>query len=105
MDIIVGAKNFQLTPALREYTEQKIKKLEHLWQAIIVVHLELESRLLKSVGSVFEVRARVIIPGPDIEVAAEAQDMYQAIDQILIKLKRQVTKVHGKFISKRTAKQ
>ncbi|HCU47925.1 TPA: ribosome-associated translation inhibitor RaiA [Patescibacteria group bacterium] len=96
MNIIVGAKNFKLTPALTSYVEDKIRKLEHFWGRIIRANVELSTARVKSAGEQAHVRVWLEVPGPDIEAEVEGPDMYAAIDLVMPKLERQIGRARGK---------
>lgn len=103
MNIVVGAKNFRLTPALTTYVEEKVGKLEHFWSEIIRANVELSVGRVKSAGEIFHVRVLLEVPGRDIEAEVEAPGMYTAIDIILPKLEKQIAKARGKMKARRRA--
>ncbi len=104
MNIIVSAKNFPLTKALKDFATLKTQKLGRLWKRIISVHFELQSEKSKTSGTEFTAKARVVVPGPDIEAEGKARDMYKAIDNVVQKIKIQLGKVKGKLIDKKVVR-
>lgn len=96
MDIIVGAKNFELTPSLRTYVEGKVGKLQHFWKEIIRARVELTVEESLKTGARYLVTVTLEVPGPDIRVEEEAGEMHAAIDMAIPVLERLVEKVKGK---------
>ncbi|MEQ6377592.1 ribosome-associated translation inhibitor RaiA [Bacillaceae bacterium S4-13-58] len=94
----VRGENIEVTPAIREYVEKKIGKLERYFDTppSSEVHVNL---------SVYndEQKIEVTIPMINLLLRAEEQhtDMYAAIDLVVDKLERQIrkykTKVNRKF--------
>ncbi|MCB5934608.1 ribosome-associated translation inhibitor RaiA [Caldibacillus thermoamylovorans] len=99
MKFNIRGENIEVTPALREYTEKKITKLEKYFtdttEAIAYVNLKVYN------GK--KTKVEVTIPLPQLVLRAEElnDDMYAGIDLITDKLERQIrkykTKVNRKF--------
>lgn len=104
MDIIVKAKDFSLTPSLHTFVEEKIGKVTHFWEEIIRADVEMGMQKTKSVGNMFFVNVRLEVPGPDIKAEAESPDIHSAIDEVVVKLERQIRKVKGKYLDRRQSR-
>jgi len=99
MKFNVRGENIEVTPALREYTEKKISKLEKYFnnETQANVHVKLK------VYNDKKTKVEVTIPLPNLTLRAEVvnEDMYAGIDLIADKLERQIrkhkTKVNRKF--------
>ncbi|MGN1399878.1 MAG: ribosome hibernation-promoting factor, HPF/YfiA family [Bacillus sp. (in: firmicutes)] len=99
MDFNIRGENIEVTPALREYVEKKIRKLEKYFtntpNANVYVNLKVYNDKTCKV--------EVTVPMPNLVLRAEERnaDMYAAIDTITDKLERQIrkhkTKVNRKF--------
>ncbi len=99
MDYNIRGENIEVTPALRDYAEKKIGKLERYFNntpnANVYVNLKVYNDKTAKV--------EITIPMPNLVLRAEEQntDMYAAIDIITDKLERQIrkhkTKVNRKF--------
>ncbi|MDX8363831.1 MULTISPECIES: ribosome-associated translation inhibitor RaiA [Bacillaceae] len=95
----IRGENIEVTPALREYVEKKIGKLERYFDdsSDATVHVNLK------VHSDKHSKIEVTIPMSQLLLRAEEnhEDMYAAIDLVLDKLERQIrkhkTKVNRKF--------
>jgi len=102
MNYNIRGENIEVTPAIREYVEKKITKLERYFtetpQANVNVNLKTYSDK--------KAKVEVTIPMPNLVLRAEEvhDDMYAAIDLITDKLERQIrkhkTKVNRKFREK-----
>lgn len=95
----VRGENIEITPALREYTEKKIGKLERYFEDSVEANVNVNLKFYNDQESKIE----VTIPMTDLVLRAEEhnQDMYAAIDLVVNKLERQIrkhkTKVNRKF--------
>lgn len=90
MQINVRGANLEVTPALREHVEKKLRRLRRYFDDApeeIVAHVTL--RVVRN-QSVVE----VTVPMPGLILRAEVRhaDMYAAIDLVIDKLERQVRK-------------
>ncbi|EIJ80544.1 sigma 54 modulation protein/ribosomal protein S30EA [Bacillus methanolicus PB1] len=102
MNFKIRGENIEVTPALREYVEKKISKLERYFTETpkANVHVNLKTYSDKSA------KVEVTIPMTNLVLRAEEvhEDMYAAIDLIADKLERQIrkhkTKVNRKFREK-----
>ena len=95
----VRGENIEVTPALREYVESKVSKIEKYFDEVpeANVHVNLK------VYSDRQGKAEVTIPLPNLVLRAEetSPDLYGSIDLVSDKLERQMrkylTKVNRKF--------
>ncbi|MGM7634529.1 ribosome hibernation-promoting factor, HPF/YfiA family [Bacillus sp. Hm123] len=102
MDYNIRGENIEVTPAIREYVEKKIGKLERYFNETpnATVHVNLK------VYSDKNSKVEVTIPMKNLVLRAEERnaDMYAGIDLIVDKLERQIrkhkTKVNRKFREK-----
>ncbi|MEH7112737.1 ribosome-associated translation inhibitor RaiA [Neobacillus niacini] len=102
MNYNVRGENIEVTPAIREYVEKKISKLERYFTEApeATVHVNLKFNQDKTS------KVEVTIPLPNLVLRAEETnvDMYAGIDLISDKLERQIrkhkTKVNRKFREK-----
>ncbi|RFU63937.1 ribosome hibernation-promoting factor, HPF/YfiA family [Peribacillus glennii] len=98
MNYNVRGENIEVTPAIREYVERKIGKLERYFSDTSNADAHVNLKVNNSTSKV-----EVTIPMPNLVLRAEEAnaDMYAAIDLIVDKLERQIrkhkTKVNRKF--------
>ncbi|MCM3727681.1 ribosome-associated translation inhibitor RaiA [Neobacillus cucumis] len=98
----VRGENIEVTPAIREYVEKKISKLERYFTEAPDAKVNVNLRFNQDKSS----KVEVTIPLQQLVLRAEETniDMYAAIDLITDKLERQIrkhkTKVNRKFREK-----
>lgn len=99
MRMNIRGENLEVTPALREYVDKKLGRLERYFDTPLnnTVHVTLSVVRDKHV-------VEVTIPLPGVLLRAEARndDMYASIDLVVDKLERQIrkhkTKVNRKLV-------
>jgi putative sigma-54 modulation protein len=98
----VRGENIEVTPAIREYVEKKIAKLERYFTEAPDAKVNVNLKFNQDKTS----KVEVTIPLPQLVLRAEETnvDMYAGIDLITDKLERQIrkhkTKVNRKFREK-----
>ncbi|WP_369901837.1 ribosome hibernation-promoting factor, HPF/YfiA family [Bacillus manliponensis] len=103
MKFNIRGENIEVTPALKEYVEKKLGKLERYFDTFPEIKVNLKVYSDKQ-------RVEVTIPFPDLLLRAEEtnDDMYSAIDLVLDKIERQIrkhkTKVNRKLREKGSPK-
>lgn len=103
MQMIVKGRHMDVTPAIREYAEEKIGRVAkildgQLMSAEVEVYAERNPSIEN--GQVAEVTIHT--KGPVIRAKEAASDMYAAIDLVSEKLERQVRKYKTKMIDRHT---
>ena len=102
MNYNIRGENIEVTPAIREYVEKKIAKLERYFTESPEANVHVNLKTYQDKTS----KVEVTIPMPNLVLRAEEVhgDMYAAIDLITDKLERQIrkhkTKVNRKFREK-----
>lgn len=79
--------NVEITDAIRDFTEKKLKRLSPHEDSITHIHFTFNVDKLNQIAE-----GQVSIPGNTIHAKAEATDLYAAIDNMLDKLLRQLNK-------------
>ncbi|WP_459501838.1 ribosome hibernation-promoting factor, HPF/YfiA family [Bacillus sp. C1] len=103
MKFNIRGENIEVTPALKEYVEKKLSKLERYFDTFPEIKVNLKVYSDKQ-------RVEVTIPFTDLLLRAEEthSDMYAAIDLVVDKIERQIrkhkTKVNRKLREKGSAK-
>ncbi|TMW72392.1 ribosome hibernation-promoting factor, HPF/YfiA family [Alteribacter natronophilus] len=98
MNYNIRGENVEVTPALRDYVEKKVGKLERYFDQTPSSDVHVKLQILNN-----DQRVEVTIPMPKLLLRAEEThtDMYAAIDLVIEKLERQIrkhkTKVNRKF--------
>ncbi|WP_053368276.1 ribosome hibernation-promoting factor, HPF/YfiA family [Bacillus sp. FJAT-27245] len=102
MNYNIRGENIEVTPAIREYVEKKISKLERYFTETPDSNVNVNLKVFQDKTS----KVEVTIPMPHLVLRAEEshEDMYAAVDLITDKLERQIrkhkTKVNRKFREK-----
>jgi putative sigma-54 modulation protein len=91
MNLNVSGHHLEVTPALRDYVQDKLVRVRRHFDHVIDVHVVLSVDKLRQKAEV-----TLHVRGKDIHCACEEQDLYAAIDLLVDKLDRQVLKYKGK---------
>ena len=87
MQINLTGHHVEITDSLRNYVDTKFSKLERHFDHISNVHVILNVEKLNQ-----KAEATVHLSGAEVFASSENTDMYAAIDSMVDKLDRQVTK-------------
>ncbi|SEM65241.1 ribosomal subunit interface protein [Mesobacillus persicus] len=99
MNYNIRGENIEVTPAIREYIEKKVSKLERYFHETPNASVSVNLKVYQDKKS----KVEITIPMKNLVLRAEElhEDMYAAIDLITDKLERQIrkhkTKVNRKF--------
>ncbi len=99
MNYNIRGENIEVTPAIREYIEKKVSKLERYFNESPNASVSVNLKVYQDKKS----KVEITIPMKNLVLRAEElhEDMYAAIDLITDKLERQIrkhkTKVNRKF--------
>lgn len=85
MQINVTGHHVELTPALRDYVNEKMDRLERHFDHVTDVHVILSVEKLRH-----KAEATMHLSGNSVYADATEDDMYAAIDGLVDKLDRQV---------------
>jgi ribosome hibernation promoting factor len=95
MNIIINGRHLDITPALKSYAEEKIRKfdryLSNITEAIVTLSIEKKYRH----------KAEVLLKANGLMIQAEGVtgEIYSAIDEVVEKLDKQVKKYKEKLVS------
>lgn len=87
MNLQISGHHIEVTPALRDYVEQKLTPVVNHFDRVTAVIVTLSVEKLKQKAEV-----TVRMPGKDIFVESAESDLYAAIDVLFDKLNRQIQK-------------
>ncbi|KAA3621625.1 MAG: ribosome-associated translation inhibitor RaiA [Proteobacteria bacterium] len=87
MQISISGQHLDVTPALREHIEEKLEKISRHFDHVTSTHVVLQVEKNRH-----KAEATINARGIQFHAAAEAGDMYAAIDSMTSKLDRQVLK-------------
>lgn len=91
MNLQISGHHIEVTPALREYVENKLDPVVRHFDKVTGVSVVLSVEKLKQMAEV-----TVHVPGRDMHVEESGDDLYAAIDAMFDKLDRQVQKYKQK---------
>jgi len=91
MNLNVSGHHLEITPALRDYVQEKLGRVTRHFDHVIDAHVVLSVDKLRQKAEV-----TLHVRGKDIHCECEEQDLYAAIDLLIDKLDRQVLKYKGK---------
>ena len=93
MQITITGHGLEVTPALRDYVQLKVAKLEEFFKNIQKVETVLDARAIADDQRAQVVEFRIWLAGKKmIQVKEGGRDMYAAVDLALNEAKRQVEK-------------
>ncbi len=87
MQINLTGQHLDITPALRDYVNEKIDRLERHFDNVTDIHVVLSVEKLRH-----KAEATMHIAGGNLFADAVEEDMYAAIDALADKLDRQIKK-------------
>jgi putative sigma-54 modulation protein len=99
MKITTTSRHYDLTPALKEHAEAKIRHLTTYFDNIVNAHIIFS---MEKYRHAFE--ATLHANGKDFTGRAESEDMYASVDKVAEKLERQIRKHKGKRSKKKSPK-
>lgn len=85
MNLLIHGNHVEVTPALRDYVQGKLTRVERHFDQVIDANVQLTVEKLRQRAEI-TLRLR----GNNIHVEAADNDMYAAIDMLVDKLDRQV---------------
>ncbi len=96
MNIIVTGRHLEVTPALRNYAEKKIKRFDryisNISEAIVTLSVEKYRH---------KVEVLLKVNGVLIQAEGITSEVYSSIDEVVEKLERQIKKYKEKLVSHR----
>lgn len=95
MQLSISGHHVDVTDALKNYTSEKLAKLERHFDNITNVHVVLTVEKVKQ-----RAEATMHVSGAELFADADSDDMYAAIDAMTDKLDRQILKHKEKLVSR-----
>ncbi len=93
MEIIIKAKNAQLTPEGHKLVEEKIGSLDKYFDGIIKAHVEVGiNSMHHQKGNIYIAEVELHVPGKQLMATAETEDVQTSIDKVKDILKRELIK-------------
>jgi len=102
MRLTVNGRNIDITPALREYVEEKIGRITKHYDYILEAVVTLSVTKNPSVSNNQLAEVTCFLNGAKIHVTEQAESMYASIDLLADKLDRQVKRHKDKLIKSKS---
>jgi putative sigma-54 modulation protein len=94
-------RNLEITDAMRQYTEDKLAKLDRFSDQIVDARVTMSHDNKQDAANPNKVEVQVNLPSGIIRAEERSADMYAAIDLVVDKLERQLKRFKGRLIAKR----
>ncbi|MGL5049748.1 MAG: ribosome hibernation-promoting factor, HPF/YfiA family [Fusobacteriaceae bacterium] len=95
MKMIIHGRHLPITPAIRQYAEEKIGKVSKFLDTILEIDVTLSAEKLKT-GNYHRVDALIFANGVTVKGSSTEQDLYAAIDDVADVLEVQLKKIKEK---------
>ena len=96
MQLNISGRHLDITPALKQHTNQKLSKIKHHFDQVMNINMILEVQ-----KDVQTAEATIHVSGADLFAKAESDDMYASIDKLINKLDSQILRHKEKLHSHR----
>jgi len=105
MRLVINGRNIEITPAIKEYVEEKIGRIQKHNGQIMDMEITLGVVKNPSVQNSHYAEATCTLNGAKIHVNEQAESMYAAIDLLADKVTRQVRKHKERIIKSKSKMQ
>ncbi len=97
MNLTISGHHLDLTPAIREYVQNKLQRIKRHFDHVIDITVILSVDKLSEKEKRQRAEITLHVRGKDLHAESVSQDMYAAIDTLIDKLDRQVMKYKDKL--------
>lgn len=97
MEITIRGKNIELTPALKDYIDEKVGRLERYFDSIRSVDVALTVERNRSIEKTQRAEVTMHVNGNVIRAEEASVSMYSSVDIVVDKLERQLKKYKSKI--------
>ena len=92
MNLTISGHHLEVTPAIREYVQNKLERIIRHFDQVIDTHVFLAVDNLTEKEKRQKAEINVQVSGKTLHVASVAQDLYAAIDVLVDKVETQLRK-------------
>jgi putative sigma-54 modulation protein len=96
MQVHITGRQVAITPAIRKFTEEKLKKLEKLLGGAVEAHVVLAVEKRRHLAEI-QVKSRTAL----LSGQCETEDLYASINDVVLKLERQALKHKEKLVNRK----
>ena len=104
MIINIKHHGIELTPAIKQYAEEKMSTLQKYFASIRYIDVEVGKSSHQHKGEIFECKVIVQIGGDVIRLEKEAEDLYKAIDKVRDHLRIELADLKKRLEERSTGK-
>ena len=104
MDIVVRGRNFEITPRLQDYVDKKVGKLDRYLPTIDEARMELSVESTQSAQHSQIAQLTVRSRGRILRAEERDQDIFAAIDTVMDKMQRQITRYKDRAASRKESR-
>ncbi len=98
MNINIKGTGIELTDAIKQYVNEKFGDLDKFFDNIQRFDIDIGKRSVHhNKGKIFYAEANVHVPGKDIRVVKDTEDLYKAIDKVRDHLKGELKELKEKL--------
>lgn len=92
MKVELQARHFDIQPAMREYVDKKVGRLDHYLPDLRAIRVDLDHGMRRSQGKVFTAQITTWVDGTILRAEEMDHDLFAAIDKSSDKLHRQINR-------------
>lgn len=96
MEVTIRGRNVEITSRVQEYVEKKVSKLDRYLPTINEAHMELSAEKTRSAQDSQIAQLTIHNKGAILRVEERDQDLFTAIDSVMDKMYRQISRYKGK---------
>ncbi len=96
MEVTIRGRNVQVTPRLQDYVEKKVGKLDRYLPNISEAHMELSAAKTRNAQHSQVAQLTIRSRGTILRAEERHQDVFAAIDAVMDKMYRQISRYKGK---------
>ena len=95
--IIIKTHHVEITPSIKEYVEKKLTKLDHFFDKIEEIQIDLDVESFPNEQDRQIASATILVPGSALIAKEATKDLYASVDGMVDKLQRQLKKYKDKL--------
>lgn len=97
MNLVISGHHLEVTPAIREYVENKLERIIRHFDHVIGITVILAVDTIAAKERRQKAEINLHMKGKDLHAESVAEDLYAAIDTLIDKMDRQVVKHKDKL--------
>ena len=96
MNITISGHHLELTPAIRSYVEDKLAGIHRRFERAADIKVLLTVEKIKQKASLQKAECNIYLKGTHLFAESQHENLYTAVDELIHKLDRQVSKYKEK---------